>query len=337
MECGGILGLPLVQWLREHSDADLVGSDQDHDRVDDLLLVPGFSYYALDREREPDVLERLVKASDVVIDLTPVEQRTGRAGGPPDFQDQLDLGAALVRACIAADVRLVHVSSAEIYGAAPEGIGTSGDAPDAWPPIREEEAVLIEDGLDAVRNAQQDSERMIQQLIHAYGTSTDLDYAIVRVFTILGKRLEALPADGLRSLFSEVREALTGGDGRTIEVTSGQHVIQTYVYVEDVVECVGRIVMDTEGRCAREIINVGNPDNRSCAVEMVREVIHRYQQRHGLPPGRMPVLIDEGHEADRWTRPPSIEKARDLIGWTPQWSLSTAIDRALDGLPPPSP
>ncbi len=78
--------------------------------------------------------------------------------------------------------------------------------------------------------------------------------------------------------------------------------------------------------CKNEIINIGNPDNE-CSVGELAHLLKRLFMAH--PDHRTDASYSEIIEVpaetyygkgyqDIYTRKPSIEKARTLLGWSPQ-------------------
>jgi len=331
LECGGLLGLPLIQWLRQHSDAVLLGSDQHHERVDALLKVHGFSYYAMDPAREPEQLKQLISDVDVVIDLSSIERREV-ASDRVDFPGELQVLENLVRNCIEAQARLVHVSSSQVYGKSmdvtpvPVLAGTRGA-------VREEEA-MPSDEPDASNGGHVHRERVLQDLIHAHGTTGELDHVLARVFSMIGSELRSLPIQRTPTLLDRLRDSLITGDTEVLPVLPADQAVQSFVTVDDVAECLGRIALAPIGSLAGTIINVGNPAIRTSMLKIASEVLSQYQEERGLTPAQLPRLpvLDAAVQSE--LRAPSIERVTRLIGWEPHDSMSDLIRVAMSGLPP---
>jgi len=330
LECGGLLGLPLIQWLRQHSDAVLLGSDQNHERVDALLKVHGFSYYAMDPAREPEQLKQLINDVDVVIDLSSIERREV-ASDRVDFPAELQVLENLVRNCMEAEARLVHVSSSLVYGKSMEETpvpvlaGMRGA-------VREEEA-MPSDEPDASNGGYVHRERVLQDLIHAYGATGELDHVLARVFNMIGPELRTLPVQRTPTLLDHLRDGLVTGDTEVLPVLSADQTVQSFVTVDDVAECLGRIALEPAGSLAGTIINVGNPANRTSMLEIASQVLSQYQELHGITSARLPRLPDLDGTAQTELRAPSIERVTRLIGWEPRHSMSDLIRVAMSGLP----
>lgn len=332
IDCGGVLGVPLIRWLLAHSDASMVGSDRYHERLAELLHVPRLSYYAFAEHRELGLQRELIENSDVVVDLSSIEQRDGQLETVGELQEKLARHTSLVRECRAANVPLIHVSSADVYAPTAPSVRSRRGPEHEAEPLREDEALLIADPVDRVGSARQNSERMIQQLIHAYGTSDDLDYMVLRIFDTLGTELDVLPIRSAQPLLKQIRDVLLRGEGGAVTVHRDDHHIRTFVYADDVAECIGRIALDPVVRASRQVVNVGNPSNQDSTLGVARRFVDRYEERFGADSYRRPTFHDFGTGGIDRLRPPSIERARELIGWVPRWSLDDTIDQILDRL-----
>ncbi len=329
IDCGGVLGVPLIRWLLDHSDASMVGSDRYHERLAELLRVPRLTYYAVGEQEEPELLRELITNSDAVVDLSAIEQRNGDLETVTELQEKLTRQTARARECRDANVPLIHVSSADVYG---PNVRTMRGRRQEDQPLHEDEALMIADPVDPIESARQNSERMIQQLIYAYGTSGDLDYAVLRIFDTLGPELDVLPIRTSQPLLAQVRDVLLQGEGGALTVNRDDRRIRTFTYVDDVAACIGLMALDPVARASRQVVNVGNPENQESAVGLARRLVDRYEERVGAGAYQRPTFHDFGPSGTDRLRAPSIERARELLGWTPRWSLDEMIDAVLDRL-----
>src|SRR5690606_34686722 len=181
---------------------------------------------------------------------------------------------------------------------------------------------------------------MLQRPVHEDGASEGLDHVIVRVSNILGHGLETLPHRREPSILQALRQALRDGSGQTIRATADDYVMRSYLWVEDAAECVGRIATGKHGGCSHDVVTVGDPDNQASAIEVAQRIIRTYRERYWDGAGELPQLRVPAlriHRPVHAVPLPSVERARELIGWSPRFSMSDAVEAMLRGLMEPGP
>lgn len=153
-------------------------------------------------------------------------------------------------------------------------------------------------------------EAMTMEYVRTYG----IDARILRFFNCYGPRMQS--EDG-RVVPNFVRQALLG-EPLTVYGTGQQ--TRSFCYVSDEVEAIWRAA--TKDGLAGEIINVGNPVERTImefaqAVADIAGIELKVEPRP-LPPD------------DPTNRCPDIQKARTLLGWEPQVTLSEGLKKTFD-------
>jgi nucleoside-diphosphate-sugar epimerase len=118
-------------------------------------------------------------------------------------------------------------------------------------------------------------------------------------------------------------------------VNGGLH-RRCYTYIDDAIQCILRIVDNHEGVCNRQVFNIGTPYNEIFIrglAEMMREI---YSEKFMKPGQQLPDIIlvssdefyGEGYE-DSDRRIPDISKARNLLGWEPEWKLRDLLEKTM--------
>ena len=342
--CGGFIGSHLAEWLLERPNVEVVGTDVQHGKIVHLLDEPRFTFYDSDLRHDRALTQRLIETSDVVVDLVAVTKPG------PDLADPLhvfrmdfleNLGVAEI--CAESRTRLVQLSSCEVYGTSwlsliPEHLldVATREAQDVL--MHEDDTPLIAGPVGMPRWIYAVSKHMLERTLHAAGESRGLDYSIIRPFNFVGPRFDGLPAEmGEDSppLFAQFMDGLI--DGTRMALVEGGQAQRTFIYIEDAIECIGRIVTDTSGLTSRQIFNVGNPANEITIEGLARMMYDRYMERHWDRVSPLPVIenvraeefLGDGYQhADRFV--PDIEKARRLLGWEPKWGLQDLVTATMD-------
>jgi nucleoside-diphosphate-sugar epimerase len=206
------------------------------------------------------------------------------------------------------------------------------------PAFDEETSPLVMGAIDKHRWIYACSKQLLDRVIHAYGFERELRYSIFRPFNWIGPRLDN-PHDPLegssRVLTQFIGNLLRGEDLRLVD---GGRQRRCFLYVDDAIDCLLRIVENREGCADRQIFNVGNPDAdlsiRELA-ELLIELVVKYDGFEDIAERVRCVNVDSqayygpGYQ-DIQMRRPSIKKAQQRLGWNPSTDLRTALRKTLD-------
>lgn len=340
---GGFIGSHLAEWLLDHSDATIVGTDINEEKVAHLDGPPRFTYVHSDIRTDRETTRRLIREADVVVDLVAVASPKKYVEDPLgvfelDFLENL----RVVEMCAEEGTKLIQLSTCEVYGRTwlshvpgdalgPEQRETCDVA------MNEDTTPLILGPTHVPRWIYAASKQMLDRVIHAYGVQRDLDYTIVRPFNFVGPRFDFLPSqrdDDSPRAFAQFMDSLL--HGTPIRLVDGGHALRCYTYIDDAVEAMGRIILDDEGVTSRQVFNIGNPANEISVrdLALLMRDIYRDQFWDGVSP--LPEIVSvhrddffgKGYEdCDR--RVPDITKARVLLGWEPRWSLNSLVEATM--------
>ena len=107
--------------------------------------------------------------------------------------------------------------------------------------------------------------------------------------------------------------------------------------MDDGIDALMKILENKDDCCNNHIINIGNPDNE-CSIRELAYLLKRIFMAH--PKHRDDKVFSEIIEAssdlyygkgyqDINTRKPNIEKAKELLGWTPKIGLEESLKNTL--------
>jgi dTDP-glucose 4,6-dehydratase len=201
---------------------------------------------------------------------------------------------------------ILHISSSEIYG----------DPDPASVPTDEEYVGRV--SCTGPRACYDESKRLSETLCVTYRRLYDLPVKTVRPFNVYGpgQRLDdgRIMPDILGSLVR--REPITlYSDGRAT---------RSFCYVTDAIRAMWRVLLSD---VAGEAFNVGNDEEEISVADLATRAA-----KVGGPPS-LPVAFEASDDADYVSdnpqrRCPDLTKLRSTLGWEPQVSLSTGLERA---------
>ena len=341
---GGFIGSHLAEWLLARGSHDVVVTDINHEKVRHLLDHGRFTYFDSDIHNDVRRTQQLVESADVVVNLVAVATPKTYTLNPLhvfelDFLDNL----RVARMCSEENRRLIQFSTCEIYGPTwlslvPPELATPDFIARADITQSEETTALITGPIHETRWIYAASKHLLERVIHALGMQEGLDYSIIRPFNFVGPRFDFLPSDkndASPRMFAQFMDALLRG-GR-ISLVDGGAAQRCYTYIDDAIECIGRVIEDSSGVSSRQAFNIGNPGNEASVAEFADLMMDIYKERYWDGVARLPdVASVPGKEffgpgyADCDRRIPDISKARDLLGWEPTVDLRTLIETTME-------
>ncbi len=158
-----------------------------------------------------------------------------------------------------------------------------------------------------------EAKRFGETLMAAYRRAYGVDTRIVRIFNTYGERMD--PEDG-RVIVNFIGQALRG---EPLTVYGDGSQTRSFCHVSDLVR--GLVTMMETAGLAEEVINLGNPDERTIA-DFARTV--QVACGRALPVEFRPLPMD-----DPARRCPDIAKARHLLGWEPTVGLDEGLRRTV--------
>lgn len=165
-----------------------------------------------------------------------------------------------------------------------------------------------------LRSCYDEGKRIAETLFMDYHRQNKVDTRIVRIFNTYGPKM--LENDG-RVVSNFIVQALRGDD-LTIYGTGNQ--TRSFCYVDDLVEGFIRL-MNTEAEDIHLPVNIGNPGEftmNELATEVAKAVGRDIKIKN------LPLPQDDPKQ-----RQPNIERARNLLGWSPTIPLAEGLRKTV--------
>lgn len=249
-----------------------------------------------------DLVERVVANHDIVVHMAAVMGVRRTLERPLEVLEvNIDGTRTVLEAAANSDVeRVLVASTSEVYGDAPN------------PPYGEDDEQAPKTNYAVAKLA---DERFTQ----AYQAVSDLDYTIVRYFNVYGPRQDSSGYGCVVPIF--VRNALAD---ESLRVHGDGEQTRDFTYIDDAIDCTIS-ALSPAGR--NEVFNIGSGSElaiRDLAGRVVEEV-----------DGGTVVHIDHPRPYTVKRRCSDISKAKALLGYTPQTSLSQGIEKMVDSVGQP--
>lgn len=324
----GFIGNALVSRIIHHTDWNVVGIDIDKDRLDkDLLKNERFEFNHGDITINKEWVDFQISRCDVVLPLAAVAIPKIYVDNPLlvfnlDFKENL----RIVELCAKFKKRIIFPSTSEVYGMCEDD------------EFNEETSNLVTGPINKHRWIYSNAKQLLDRVIHAYGLQEGLNYTLFRPFNWIGPHLDRIDEKkiGNSRVLTEFISSVVFD--REITLVDGGEQRRCFLYLDDGIEALMRILADRGEKTNGKIFNIGNPAN-DASIKELAEIVIDYYEKHPFSksrPFKAGVNIIGGQDyygegyQDMKSRLPSIKNAQTILGWDPKFKLREAIENTID-------
>jgi len=322
----GFIGHHLTKRVLDETGWNVFGMDLSDDRLGNSLENPRFHFIEGDIAINREWIEYHVKKCDVVLPLVAIATPKLYVEDPISVYNlDFEMNLNVIKQCVKYHKRVVFPSTSEVYGACPDA------------EFKEDESYLVVGPIQKERWIYSCSKQLLDRVIYAYGTRGHLEFTLFRPFNWIGPRLDSLNTakEGSSRVVTQfIAELLMK---RPISLVDGGEQKRCFTYVDDGISALLAILRNRDDACKNQIINIGNPYNE-CSVRELAHTLKKIFMAHPdhLKDDRYSEIIEvpageyygKGYQ-DIYTRKPSIEKAKDLLGWRPEIGLEDSLRMTL--------
>ncbi|RYZ10242.1 MAG: NAD-dependent epimerase/dehydratase family protein [Myxococcales bacterium] len=324
---GGFIGSHLAPALAERFGCEVDAVDVTFEK---LVSKDPRIHRRCARVEDAGVVEEVTRRASLVISLTALCNPSLYSTFPLEVIDaSFTHLLPLVKLCTERRVRLIHFSTAEVYGR--RAMNAAGE-PAAE--MTEDDSCSLFGPVHRERWTYACAKQLMERVIWAQGKHHGLEFSIVRPFNTIGPRMDYLPGvdgDGIPRVLACFIDQLLRGE--PLSLVGGGRQRRAFMDVADMVEAVCRMV-ERRGPCRGQIVNLGNPANEVSIADLARLLAREFSALAPLARAARfeHVTADEfygeGYD-DTEQRVPDIGKARSLLGWEPRVSLSEMLPAIL--------
>jgi nucleoside-diphosphate-sugar epimerase len=322
----GFIGSHLSETILKTTDWDVYGMDLSSDKLGDSINNPRFHFVEGDITINKEWIEYHVRKCDVVLPLVAIATPAIYVSDPLRvFELDFEANLAIVRYCVRYNKRVVFPSTSEVYGMSQDE------------EFDEETSNLVLGPIGKQRWIYSCSKQLLDRVIHAYGLKNQLRYTLFRPFNFIGPRLDNIMAANEGS--SRVLTQFLGNilRGKDIQLVDGGAQKRCFIYIDDAIAALMKIIENKDGIADQRIFNIGFPDAELSVAELANMMLDVVSEFPGYKNVRDKVkLIDvdsgayygKGYQ-DMLVRVPAIHAIREL-GWEPTTDVRTAIRKTVE-------
>ena len=323
----GFIGSNLSEAILRRRDWSIYGMDLQSDKLGGCLDDPRFHFVEGDITINREWVEYHVRKCDVVLPLVAIATPAVYVTDPLRvFELDFEANLEIVRYCVKYKKRVIFPSTSEVYGMCPDG------------EFDEETSNLVLGPINKQRWIYSCSKQLLDRVIHAYGLKGQLQYTLIRPFNWIGPGLDSIMTSKEGS--SRVLTQLLGNvlRGNDIYLVDGGSQKRCFLYIDDAVDAVLRILENRDGVADGKIFNIGSPEGELSIRELAELLLDVAETHPGYEDIRQRVNLvtvpseeyyGEGYQ-DMLLRVPSIEAAKTHLGWRPTTDVRSAIEQTVD-------
>lgn len=325
----GFIGSHLIEKILATTDWSIVAFDKNDVNMKNLETSGRFVFKKGDIFKEDLWLDQQVAESDVVLPFAGIAKPAYYLSNPLwTFELDFEQNLKIVRMCVKHDRRVIFPSTSEVYGLSCDEV------------LNEDESPLIVGSIDKMRWIYSCGKQMMDRVITAYGQEKGLRYTIFRPFNWMGPRLDTMEdarQRTARSITQIVHDVLEKGE---VTLVAGGTQRRSFTWIGDGTDALMALLRNAEGKADGQIFNVGNPENNASIRELAETIVDVMKNipEYASKAEKVKFVSVSAEEYyrngydDMRNRVPSIEKMRNLMGWTPKVNLRDAVRMTVEHL-----
>ena len=268
-----------------------------------------------------------IKKCDVVLPLVAIATPAIYVTDPLRiFELDFEANLPIVRQCVQFKKRLIFPSTSEVYGMSPDK------------EFDEETSPLMQGPINKERWIYSCSKQLMDRIIYAYGKHDDLNFTLFRPFNWIGPTqddIHNLPPGGVRVVTQFISNIYYGKD---LQLVDGGKQKRCFIYIDDAIEALLKIIENKDGCTDNKIINIGSPKNNASIAEIAYKIVELAKNCPKYKGNAKKIKIvntpaktyyGSGYQ-DMNLRVPSIKRAQHILGWQPKTGLDAALKKTVD-------
>ncbi len=325
----GFIGVHLTEKILEATDWEVFGLDIGFNKLVNVMDNPRFHFLEGDITINKEWIEYHIKKCDVVLPLVAIATPATYVKNPIKvFELDFEANLEIIKKAVKYNTRVVFPSTSEVYGMCTDEV------------FDEDKSNFILGPINKQRWIYSCCKQLLDRVLWAYAFEKGFKFSIFRPYNWIGPRLDNVYATKEGS--SRVVTQFIGNILRNepIKLVNGGHQKRCFLYIDDGIDCLLKIIENKNNVCDSEIINIGNPDNNVTIKELALMIKRIFEanpliRQKGLKREIKIIDVDEkkfygeGYQ-DVTFRVPSIKKAKSLLGWGPKNDTQTALKKTID-------
>lgn len=325
----GFIGNHLSEKILNSTDWEIYGLDVACNKLSGIMDEARFHFVEGDVTINKEWIEYNIKKCDVLLPLVAIATPAAYVKSPLKvFELDFEANLEVIKMAIKYQKRIVFPSTSEVYGMCTDEV------------FNEDTSNFILGPTNKQRWIYSCCKQLLDRVLWAYGFEKGTKFTIFRPYNWIGSKLDDINTSkegGSRVVTQFIGNILRN---EPLQLVNGGRQKRCFLYIEDGIDCLIRIIRNKDKVCDKEIINIGNPNNNSTIRELalkIKEIFQNHPLARSKGLGRKINIQDVGAEdfygegyQDVSFRVPSIKKAKRLLNWEPKTGLEDALRKTID-------
>jgi nucleoside-diphosphate-sugar epimerase len=322
----GFIGSHLCEKILSETDWHITALDLKKDNLDRCLGHARFHFTEGDMRSNDAWIQEKIQQTDVVFPLVAIANPAIYVQDPLSvFELDFEANLIIIRYCVQYQKTLIFPSTSEVYGMCPDQTFDEENSPLVTGPIAKERWIYST------------SKQLLDRVIHAYGKKNGLNYILFRPFNWFGPRLDNIwnpKPGGSRVMTQFIGNILRGED---ISLVEGGSQKRCFLFINDGINALMRIIRYATHAPTQRIFNIGNPGEnytiRDLATILIEQISHFPQYADQAKATKLVDVTAQKYYGNGYQdiqlRVPSIQRAEQFLEWHPQYTLQKGINETL--------
>ncbi len=323
----GFIGHHLSNRILAETDWEVYGMDMSSERIADLMENPRFHFFEGDITINKEWIEYHVRKCDVILPLVAIATPATYVREPLKvFELDFEANLPIVRSCVKYGKRVLFPSTSEVYGMCEDA---------EFDPYQSN---LVLGPIDKQRWIYSCSKQLMDRVIFAYGSMSQLDFTLFRPFNWIGAGLDSIHTakEGSSRVITQFLGHIVRGE--PIKLVDGGRQKRAFTYIDDGIAALMKIIENKGGIASGKIYNVGNPKNNYSVRELAQMMLDLAKGYPEYRDNAAKVKLLEVTSGDYYgkgyqdvqNRVPNIENTMSELGWAPRVDMKDALKQIFD-------
>jgi len=325
----GFIGNHLCRKILSDKNWEIYGLDIACDKLGEVMENKRFHFLKGDITANTDWANSNIKKCDVVIPLIAIATPATYIKNPLKvFNLDFEANLSIIKMAVKHGTRVIFPSTSEVYGMCTDEV------------FDEDKSNFILGPTNKQRWIYSCCKQLLDRVLWAYGFEKDFNFTIFRPYNWIGPKLDNVndPKEGGSRVLTQFIGNILRDE--PMKLVNGGHQKRCFLYIDDGIDCLIRIIENKRNVCNRQIFNIGNPNNNFAIKELAQKLKKTFGNHPELKAKKIKKkarvenisqdkFYGKGYQ-DVSFRVPSIKRAKKLLGWNPKIGMDEALKKTVD-------